>query len=140
MVSEWLEFYDYINLHISKFAQFELSEYAIYPIISFYRYFASSSLRPAFPLAPYQQNSNQQNAISRFRKPQPILEYPRHDYEAFMALSNNLNILNQFISGINSQLQYNGWNHDEVVSGLVSYLLRITEPNIKTVNAIFYIK
>ncbi|OUM65465.1 hypothetical protein PIROE2DRAFT_59973 [Piromyces sp. E2] len=118
LVSEWLEFYDYINLHIAKFAQFELSEYAIYPIISFYRYFSSPSLRPAFPLAPYQQTSNQQNAIGRFRKPQPILEYPRHDYEAYMAMSNNLNILNQFISGINSQLQYNGWNYEEVVSGL----------------------
>lgn len=53
-----------------------------------------------------------------------------------MAHSNNLNILNQFISGINSQLQFNGWNYEEVISGLISYLLRITEPNIKTVNNI----
>ncbi|ORX54698.1 hypothetical protein BCR36DRAFT_403127 [Piromyces finnis] len=137
LVSEWLEFYDYINLHITKFAQFELSDYAIYPIISFYRYFSSTTLRSAFPLAPYQQNSGQNfNTINRYRKPQPILEYPRHDYESFVALSNNLNILNQFISGINSQLQYNGWNYNEVVSGLVSYLLRITEPNIKTSNVL----
>jgi len=137
LISEWLEFYDYINLNISKFAHFELSEYAIYPIISFYRYFASASLRSAFPLAPYQQNPDRNAGLpNRFRKPQPIIEYPRHDYEAFMAQSKNINILNQFISGINPQLQYNGWTYDEVVTGLVSYLLRITDPNIKTSNVL----
>ncbi|KAG4081820.1 hypothetical protein H8356DRAFT_1756084 [Neocallimastix lanati (nom. inval.)] len=136
LISEWLEFYDYINLHISKFAHFELSEYAIYPIISFYRLFASSSLRAAFPLAPYQANPERLTSINRYRKPQPILEYPRHDYEAHVAHSTNLSILNQFISGINSQLQYNGWNYEEVISGLISYLLRITEPNIKTSNVL----
>ncbi|KAJ3087234.1 Chromosome transmission fidelity protein 18 [Quaeritorhiza haematococci] len=104
---EWLSFYDSLSSCVNRLHAWEVAPYLPVPLIGFHQLFAG------------------------VRKP-PI-EYPRKDYEVYMATKTTSNILSAFVSGLDPHLQH--WkNGTAIATELVPYLLRIISPELRGVN------
>ncbi|KAG0243590.1 hypothetical protein BGW41_001801 [Actinomortierella wolfii] len=106
--TDWIAFYDRLNARASTQFEFELMGYIGYSLVSFHRFFAGSVK-------------------------QTKIEYPRKDYEAYLAHKANESIVQAMLLNLSPalQLQYKKTNF---ATELLAPLLRILSPNMRPVN------
>ncbi|RHZ90110.1 hypothetical protein Glove_8g28 [Diversispora epigaea] len=103
---EWLNFYDQINYRTNSQQSFELLCYIPYPLINFYRLFAGSV--------------------------RPYIDYPKRDYENYVAKQANENLIACSYNGIPSHYRVK-LNKSLFPTELISYLMRIIYSNVENV-------
>ncbi|KAI9484496.1 hypothetical protein BDB00DRAFT_792827 [Zychaea mexicana] len=107
-MSDWLNFYDLINHRTNDMHDYGLYGYLPYPAINFHRYFAGSAS-------------------------QERIEYPRVDYEQFVARKSYENLISVFLAGVNPKRRRT-LHKDMIATELAPRLLRIMSPDIRPVN------
>ncbi|KAL0097434.1 hypothetical protein J3Q64DRAFT_1060365 [Phycomyces blakesleeanus] len=108
-MSEWLDFYDTVNHYVNDQHEYGLYGYMAYPAVNFHRFFAGST-------------------VQKHR-----VEYPRMDYEAFVAKKTYENLFSVFMAGIHPS-QQRFMNRNSVIMDLIPRLMRIISPEIRPVN------
>ncbi|KAI8577410.1 hypothetical protein K450DRAFT_252301 [Umbelopsis ramanniana AG] len=106
---DWLYFYDLINHRSNNQHQNGLYGYLPYPLVNFHRYFAGT--------------------VAQEHK----VEYPKVDYENFLAKKSFTNLSNMLISGM-SVHQRRNTTKENITTELLHQLLRIISPQLRPVN------
>ncbi|KAG0333301.1 hypothetical protein BG004_000897 [Podila humilis] len=104
---EWLRFYDLLNSKISTNFEYELGGYVGYTLVSFHRFFAGSVRQK--------------------------IEYPRKDYESFVAHKANESILQGMMVNLPAKVQRH-IRKTNFATEVLSPLLRILSPFLRPVN------
>ncbi|KAJ3415604.1 Chromosome transmission fidelity protein 18 [Chytridiales sp. JEL 0842] len=105
---DWLLFYDKMDRRINMMADFELMRYQPLAIVNFHRLFATTT--------------------------RPTIDFPRADYDAFVAKKTNENIIVQFMATLSPAARSQWGSRERLTTELVSPLLQITSPNFRPIN------
>ncbi|KAG0259775.1 hypothetical protein DFQ27_003895 [Actinomortierella ambigua] len=106
--TDWIAFYDQLNGRVMSQFEYELLGYVGYALVNFHRYFAGSVK-------------------------QQKLEYPRKDYESYLALKANESIAQAVLMNLTPTLQRQ-YGKSNFAAELLAPLLRILSPNMRPVN------
>ncbi|KAG0266796.1 hypothetical protein BG011_000848 [Mortierella polycephala] len=104
---DWLAFYDQLNTKVSTNFEYEVGGYIAYTIVNFHRFFAGSVRQK--------------------------IEYPRKDYESFVAHKANESILQGMTLNLPAKVQRH-IQKNNIATELLSPLLRIISPYLRPVN------
>ncbi|KAG0199946.1 hypothetical protein BGX28_006874 [Mortierella sp. GBA30] len=104
---EWLAFYDQLNTKVSSNFEYEVGGYIAYALVNFHRFFAGSVRQK--------------------------IEYPRKDYEAFVAHKANEGILQGMALNLPAKVQRH-FRKNNFATELLSPFLRILSPFLRPVN------
>ncbi|KAL8642624.1 MAG: hypothetical protein Q9228_000717 [Teloschistes exilis] len=122
---DWLHFHDSLSARVFSGQEWELSPYLFQSALGFHHLFASSSKQTLasdpFPL----ENEDEPDAIP--------FSGPRSDYEASETQKQNKNILQAFQSSLSMPLIRSFRSTEDVITGLLPYLIRILTPDVKPV-------
>ncbi|KAG0282220.1 hypothetical protein BGZ96_000726 [Linnemannia gamsii] len=105
--TEWLAFYDQLNYKVSANFEYEVGGYMAYALASFHRFFAGSVRQK--------------------------IEYPRKDYESFVAHKANESILQGMALNLPVKIQRH-FRKSNFATELLSPFLRILSPFLRPVN------
>ncbi|KAF9904497.1 hypothetical protein EC991_002657 [Linnemannia zychae] len=106
-MTEWLAFYDQLNYKVSSNFEYEVGGYMAYALTSFHRFFAGSVRQK--------------------------IEYPRKDYESFVAHKANESILQGMALNLPAKIQRH-FRKSNFATELLSPFLRILSPFLRPVN------
>ncbi|KAJ2962123.1 hypothetical protein NQZ79_g2691 [Umbelopsis isabellina] len=106
---DWLYFYDLVNHKSNVLHQGGLYGYLPYPLVNFHRNFAGT--------------------VAQEHK----VEYPKLDYEHFLAKKSFANLSDLLISGM-STLQRRMITKEKLVTEIMTLLLRIISPQLRPIN------
>ncbi|KAG0275592.1 hypothetical protein BGZ95_008609 [Linnemannia exigua] len=106
-MTEWLAFYDQLNYKVSANFEYEVGGYMAYALASFHRFFAGSVRQK--------------------------IEYPRKDYESFVAHKANESILQGMALNLPAKIQRH-FRKSNFATELLSPFLRILSPFLRPVN------
>ncbi|KAF9129908.1 hypothetical protein BGW39_003643 [Mortierella sp. 14UC] len=106
-MTEWLAFYDQLNYRVSSNFEYEVGGYMAYALASFHRFFAGSVRQK--------------------------IEYPRKDYESFVAHKANESILQGMALNLPAKVQRH-FRKSNFATELLSPFLRILSPFLRPVN------
>ncbi|KAG0053134.1 hypothetical protein BGZ83_001606 [Gryganskiella cystojenkinii] len=104
---DWLAFYDQLNTRVSSNFEYEVGGYMAYALVSFHRFFAGSVRQK--------------------------IEYPRKDYEAFVAQKANESILQGMALNLPARLQRQ-FHKNNFATEFLAPFLRILSPHLRPVN------
>ncbi|KFH68850.1 hypothetical protein MVEG_05654 [Podila verticillata NRRL 6337] len=104
---EWLSFYDQLNTRVTANFEYEVGGYIAYSLVNFHRFFAGSVRQK--------------------------IEYPRKDYESFVAHKANESILQGMMLNLPVKVQ-RYFRKTNFATELLSPLLRILSPFLRPVN------
>ncbi|KAG0089852.1 hypothetical protein BGZ93_002556 [Podila epicladia] len=104
---EWLSFYDQLNTKVTANFEYEVGGYIAYALVNFHRFFAGSVRQK--------------------------IEYPRKDYESFVAHKANESILQGMMLNLPVKVQ-RYFRKTNFATELLSPLLRILSPFLRPVN------
>ncbi|KAG0222039.1 hypothetical protein BGX31_009398 [Mortierella sp. GBA43] len=104
---DWLAFYDQLNGKVSSNFEYEVGGYIAYALVNFHRFFAGSVRQK--------------------------IEYPRKDYESFVAHKANESILQGMALNLPAKAQ-RYFRKSNFVTELLSPFLRILSPSLRPVN------
>ncbi|KAJ3129931.1 Chromosome transmission fidelity protein 18 [Physocladia obscura] len=105
---DWMIFNDKIDKMMSMDREFELFKYQPFTVINFYRLFAGVA--------------------------KPHIEFPRADYDAFVAKKTTENIVSSFLGCMGSSERTTWGNFRRVIEELAVPLLQIITPDFRAVN------
>lgn len=105
--TEWLAFYDQLNFKVSANFEYEVGGYMAYALASYHRFFAGSVRQK--------------------------IEYPRKDYESFVAHKANDSILQGMALNLPAKIQRH-FRKSNFATELLSPFLRILSPFLRPVN------
>ncbi|KAF9546441.1 hypothetical protein EC957_009790 [Mortierella hygrophila] len=105
--TEWLAFYDQLNFKVSANFEYEVGGYMAYALANYHRYFAGSVRQK--------------------------IEYPRKDYESFVAHKANESILQGMALNLPAKIQRH-FRKSNFATELLSPFLRILSPFLRPVN------
>ncbi|ORY96506.1 P-loop containing nucleoside triphosphate hydrolase protein [Syncephalastrum racemosum] len=108
-MSEWLNFYDHVNYRTNVMHEHSMYGYLPFPIVNFHRFFAGSAAQ------------------------EHRIEYPRIDYEHYVARRSFESLVSSFMAGVDPHRR-RGIHHSIAVHELVPELLRIISPDLPPVN------
>ncbi|KAG0219745.1 hypothetical protein BGX33_001062 [Mortierella sp. NVP41] len=106
-MTDWVAFYDQLNYKVSSNFEYEVGGYMAYALASFHRFFAGSVRQK--------------------------IEYPRKDYEAFVAHKANESILQGMALNLPAKIQRH-FRKNNFAAELLSPFLRILSPFLRPVN------
>ncbi|KAH8554492.1 P-loop containing nucleoside triphosphate hydrolase protein [Umbelopsis sp. PMI_123] len=106
---DWLYFYDLVNHRSNALHQNGLYGYLPYPLVNFHRYFAGT--------------------VAQEHK----VEYPKVDYENFLAKKSFTNLSHMLISGM-SVHQRRNTTKESLITELLHQLIQIISPQLRPVN------
>ncbi|KAL1923537.1 uncharacterized protein VTP21DRAFT_8517 [Calcarisporiella thermophila] len=106
-IGDWLCFYDRVNHYVNGLHDYQLAGYIPYPIVAFHRHFAGSI--------------------------KPKMEFPKVDYENYLAQKENQNIITGLYNSIEARIRVN-LNKRIFATEFLSPLLRIVSPDLRPVN------
>ncbi|KAF9962640.1 hypothetical protein BGZ72_000060 [Mortierella alpina] len=104
---DWLAFYDQLNARVSSNFEYEVGGYIAYALVNFHRFFAGSVRQK--------------------------IEYPRKDYESFVAHKANESILQGMTLNLPPKAQRH-FRKNNFATELLSPFLRILSPHLRPVN------
>ncbi|KAF9438710.1 hypothetical protein BGZ76_005655 [Entomortierella beljakovae] len=104
---EWLSFYDQLNYKVSSNFEYEVGGYMAYALVNFHRFFAGSVRQK--------------------------IEYPRKDYESYVAQKANESILQSLALNLPAKVQRH-FRKSIFATELLSPFLRILSPYLRPVN------
>ena len=111
---EWVEFFDTIHFRVQVKHEYELAGYQPLAMVACHRLFAS----------PSQSHK---------------IEYPRMDYQAFLATKMASSILSGFREGWDVRIKQ-AWSCDLIMTDMMPHLLKIISPKVKSVRVrLFFI-
>ncbi|KAF9133537.1 hypothetical protein BGX30_012241 [Mortierella sp. GBA39] len=105
--TEWLAFYDQLNFKVSANFEYEVGGYMAYALANYHRFFAGSVRQK--------------------------IEYPRKDYESFVAHKANESILQGMALNLPAKIQRH-FRKSNFATELLSPFLRILSPFLRPVN------
>ncbi|KAJ3026307.1 UNVERIFIED_CONTAM: Chromosome transmission fidelity protein 18 [Siphonaria sp. JEL0065] len=105
---DWLVFHDKLDRFIVVDKDFELFKYQPFTVVNFYRLFAGIL--------------------------KPTIEFPRADYDNFIARRANENIISSFINTLSLHERVTWGNRGRLLEELVTPLLQIISPDFRAVN------
>ncbi|KAI4256276.1 MAG: hypothetical protein LQ352_002165 [Teloschistes flavicans] len=122
---DWLHFHDSLSARVFSGQEWELSPYLSQSALGFHQLFASSSKKAwtsdPFPL----ENEDEADAVP--------FSGPRSDYEASETQKQNKIILQAFQSSLSIPLIRSFRSTEDVITGLLPYLIKILTPDVKPV-------
>ena len=122
---DWLHFHDSITTRVSRGQEWELSPYLSQSTLAFHHLFASP-LKPSW-------NADQPRWEDEVERATGPFSGLRADYEVSESCKQNRNMLQAFQGSLSIQLLRSFRAVEDIVTGLIPYMIRVLNPEVKPV-------